>query len=465
MMRPSVRWRPAIVAAIAALTASVAYTWPLVEHLSSAVPHDRGDPLLVAWILWWSTKAVPLTHAWWNAPAFFPSTGVLAFSESFLGLAPITAPIILLTHDPLLAYNIAFVLSYVLSAMTAYVLGFVLTKRHDASVVAAAAFAFAPYRLSHLEHLQLLSSYWMPLAIAALHLFCRDGRARWAALFAASWLLQALCCGYYFFFLSLFVLLWLARFAYRRPLTRLVTLGAWWAAAIALMVPILIGYLGIHERYGFHRSPVEMVYYSADLAGVFAASPDSLVWHGLHAVAGEESALFPGLTILLLFAAALWRVRSTHRPKGCRIEESSTSAVPASVKRRPDDRSAQFRDLILFYAGAAVLMWLLALGPEPRLFGQPIGIPGLYSLLMPLPGFDEMRVPARLWMMSVLCLSAVAALVVARIDSRSRRMLIAAAATVGLLIDGWPRALPLAAVPHPRVTTNAAVARLGLPLQ
>src|SRR6266545_2815052 len=100
--------RPVLLAA-AALTALIcAYSWPLIAHPASSVAHDRGDPLLVTWILWWSTHAVPLTAAWWNAPAFYPSTGVFAFSENLLGLAPITAPIIALTHSPLAAYNTAF---------------------------------------------------------------------------------------------------------------------------------------------------------------------------------------------------------------------------------------------------------------------------------------------------------------------------------------------------------------------
>src|SRR4051812_45632256 len=156
-----------VTALLAVLTC--AYTWPLVLHAPSAVAHDRGDPLLVTWILWWSTHAVPLTAAWWNAPAFYPATGVFAFSENLLGLAPITAPIIAVTHSPLAAYNTAFLLSYAASGLTAYFLAFVLTRRHDASFVAGAAFAFAPYRLSHTQHLQLLSSYWMPVAVAALH--------------------------------------------------------------------------------------------------------------------------------------------------------------------------------------------------------------------------------------------------------------------------------------------------------
>jgi hypothetical protein len=221
--------RPVVLAAAALAALTCAYSWPLIAHAGSAVPHERSDPLLVTWILWATSHTVPLTGAWWNAPAFYPSTGVLAFSENLLGLAPLTAPIIALTKTPLYGYNAAFLASYVLSGLGAYLLAFVLTRRHDASFVAAVAFAFAPYRLSHTQHLQVLSSYWMPVAVAALHLYVSEPRWRWAGLFAASWLLQALACGYYLFFLTIFVLLWLAWFARRLTIRQATRLGVAWA--------------------------------------------------------------------------------------------------------------------------------------------------------------------------------------------------------------------------------------------
>src|SRR3954470_20812068 len=292
--------RPVLLAAAALAVLSCAYTWPLVLHPASTVAHDRGDPLLVTWILWWSTHRVPLTSAWWNAPAFYPSTGVLAFSENLLSLAPLTTPIIWLTRSPLLAYNAAFLASYVLSGVAAYALGFVLTRSRGASFVAAVAFAFAPYRLSHTQHLQLLSCYWMPVCAAALHLYARTPTWRWAAVFAASWALQALASGYYLFFLTLFVALWMAWFIPRRMASRdLFRLGVAWLAAACLLAPIFLGYRSIHAAYGFRRSPVELVNYSADVLGLISASPDSLVWGRLHAGVSSESEQFPGLTLPL----------------------------------------------------------------------------------------------------------------------------------------------------------------------
>lgn len=438
--------RQVLLATVLLAGLTCAYTWPLPAYATSAVAHDRGDPLLVTWILWWTSHTIPLTSAWWNAPAFYPSPGVLAFSENLLSLAPITAPIIHATGSPLLAYNAAFLLSYVLSGLGAYFLAFVLTRCHGASFVAAIAFAFAPYRLSHTHHLQLLSSYWMPVAIAALHLYVASPRWRWAVLFAGAWLLQALASGYYLFFLTTFVVLWLAWFvAGRLPLRQMARLAIAWIVAAGLLAPLLFGYRSIHASYGFKRSPVEMVNYSADVAGLVSASPDSLIWRTLHATVGAESEQFPGLTlILLLLAGSAWRWLA--------------APVPATFA------ASHRRGSLVFYAAAAALMWLLSLGPAPRLGGTSLGVPGPYALLALLPGFDGMRVPARFWMVAVLCLAVCAAFVIARIETKRTKRLAVAAVTAGLLLDAWPRSFPVVAAPGMRVTSGQARARLGLPL-
>ena len=281
-------------------------------------------------------------HAhWWNAPAFYPSTGVLGFSENLLSLVPIAAPFLAFTSTPLLAYNVLFLLSYVLSGLGAYFFGLALTARRDAAFVAALAFAFAPYRLSHLNHLQLLSSYWMPVSLAALHLYLKNRRPAFAILFAGAWLLQALASGYYMFFLSLLVVLWLAWFGIRRLDPRqLATVAVCWIAAAIIMTPLLLGYRGIHlQLHGLRRSPVEIAYYSADIAGIVSASEESLLWgrpsRGPQIEVGDVS-------------------RSHHRAGGRRPDGVMTRAV------------AEHRSRLMFYSGRRVLMWLLTLGPLRR---------------------------------------------------------------------------------------------------
>ena len=154
-----------ILAAAFYVTLTVVQTWPLVTQLSAVLPHDLGDPGLNAWIIWWNAQAVPLTERWWNAPIFFPSSGALAFSETLLGLLPITTPIQWFGGSPITAYNVAFLLTFPLSALAAHALVSRLTGRHDAAVIAGLVYGFNPFRIAHFPQIQVMTSYWMPLSL------------------------------------------------------------------------------------------------------------------------------------------------------------------------------------------------------------------------------------------------------------------------------------------------------------
>ena len=108
----------------------------------------------------------------------------MAFSEHLLGLSLIATPIILTTGNALLAYNVAFFLSFPLCALGAHVLVYQITRRHDVALVAGIAYGFAPYRMAQFAHVQVLSSYWIPLALLGLHLFVQRPRGAGLALFA-----------------------------------------------------------------------------------------------------------------------------------------------------------------------------------------------------------------------------------------------------------------------------------------
>ena len=140
--------RPVPLVALGYIALTLAYTWPLPRHLFDGVPHDLGDPILNAWILWWSTKAVPLTTSWWNVRSSILRRARSHSPSTCSGLAPLTAPLILLTGNPLFAYNIVLLASCTLRAGRILSRLHADARSHDASFVAGLAFAFAPYRLA-----------------------------------------------------------------------------------------------------------------------------------------------------------------------------------------------------------------------------------------------------------------------------------------------------------------------------
>jgi hypothetical protein len=506
------RWKP-VLAALAAYTAlTIAYTWPLPRHVLHGVAHDPGDPILNAWILWWTTKAVPLTAHWWNAPIFYPAPGTFAFSEHLLGLAPLAAPIIAITHNAMLGYNVTLLSTYVLCGLGMYFLAYTVTHRHDAAFVAGLAYAFAPYRLAQLPHIQVLAAFWAPVCLAALHRYDRDPRARWAALAAGAWLMQALSNGYFLFFLSVLVFLWLLWFAVGRwTIAQFGRLAAFWAVAAAGIVPVLLGYKHVLiDTYGFTRGLGAAQEYSADVGSLLHATPESWLWGWLHVVKKPEGELFPGVTIVAL---ALFAVFAAH-PFAARIELTRTrirvrrvfaalfvvllvaTALPVfygnwrltiggirlvSIARADKPMTlaliaavgwmstmpvmvsaARRRSVLAFYALASFAMWVFALGPDPEFFRHRFLYQAPYGWLMRLPGFEGLRVPARFWMMALVCLGVLAAFAVNRLNGRTRRTVVAVAA-IGLVLDGWPGVFSVRAEPEHRPAPPGVFARLDLP--
>jgi hypothetical protein len=489
-------------------------TWPLPLHMGSRVPSDLGDPLLNTFLMAWNARTLPLTDRWWNLPMFYPIPGVMAFSEHLLGLSVLTTPIVWVTGNALLAYNVAFCLSFVLCGLGAHLLVWVITRRHDLGVIAGLAFAFAPYRMSQFAHVQVLSAYYMPLSLAGLHLFFQTRRNRWLALFAIAWLLQALACGYYLFYLSTLIGFWLLWFAIGRE--RWADVGkvlAAWAVAVGAMVPVGLGYLRFQGAYGLKRWPDEIESFSADILSVLNAAYQLRLWGWLEVVDRPESDLFPGLAVVVVTLGGLalgWRSAALEplgRLRAARVALAAAAVVgvvaatpllfgpwrleifgvrllsvsaarkpfslavflaAVAIGLHPSIRAAwKRRSPLAFYALATVAMWIFSLGPSPTFMNERVLYNAPYAWLMRIPGVDGVRVPARFWVLATLCLAVACALALAHLIARWPRMRIALPVTLGalLLIEAWPTPLRLILSPAWRPAVTRGAVRLALPLQ
>ena len=121
--------------------------------------------------------ATHLGRGWWNANIFAPHPLALAYSEHFLPQGLQALPVYWATNNPILGYNLVFLSTFVLSGLGMFLLGRELTGSRSAGVVAGLAYAFSPFRIASIPHLQVLSSAWMPFVLYGLRRHFSTGRA------------------------------------------------------------------------------------------------------------------------------------------------------------------------------------------------------------------------------------------------------------------------------------------------
>jgi len=362
--------RDALVVTILYFAVTIAFTWPLALGLTRDIPGDFGDPLFTSWVMAWD--ATHLGRGWWSANIFAPQPLALAYSEHFLPQGLQALPIFRATGNPILGYNLVFLSTFVLSGLGMFLLARELTASRTAAIVAGLAYAFSPFRISSIPHLQVLSSAWMPFVLYGLRRHFSTGRLRPLAGAAAAWIVQNLSCGYYLLFFSPVVLVYIA--------WELTTRGLWTdrrallhtAAACALVfivtLPFLLPYLEL-RRLGFNpRSLGETERFSADVYAFFTADPSLRVWGRLASVWPKaEGALFPGLTIAMLAAIGVGAIRALDVVTG-RFGARKRGPAPSAPEAL--GHAAPHRILLV----VVVACWIVAL---LMLLGFSIRLPGL----------------------------------------------------------------------------------------
>ena len=228
-----------LLALLAYAAMAVAITYPLIWQLTRVIPHDLADPLLTASILWWNAHVLPLSSRWWDGFAFYPATGTIAFSDHRLGASLLASPLQWAGASEITAYNLTLLAMFPLCALSAYWLAYTLTQRRDAAFLSGLVYGFSPFRIAHLEHLELLAAFGIPAALAALHRYLDTRRRVWLVVYAAALAVQALSASYYAMFFSVVLalwMLWFLRWSDRRLAIEIVVASAC-AVAFASVMP------------------------------------------------------------------------------------------------------------------------------------------------------------------------------------------------------------------------------------
>ena len=205
---PKASWRGAalvreISIALLFVALSIAMTWPLAAHLSTAVT-GPDDPFVSASILDWNLDA--LLHqprSLFDMPVFYPSRDSLAFTEHLFGIAILLLPFRLAGASPITLHSIGLILGFALCGYGAAVLGRVVTRSVGAGIVGGIFFAFLPYRFHHLGHISYVWAGWLPLLLAALLWYAQRPSWKRGACFGAVFFANGLTCLHWLAFGSL----------------------------------------------------------------------------------------------------------------------------------------------------------------------------------------------------------------------------------------------------------------------
>ena len=431
--------------------------FPVIPHLSThLLDAASGDPLLQVWVTQWTAhKLTTSLSGYFDANIFYPYVNTFAFHDHMFGVGILGLPIQLIAQNPILTFNALLLLSFLFSAYSMYVLAYDLCQRPFAAFLAGAMFGFLPYRFAHLDHLNLLCIYWLPLILlsATCYILKRATTIRpltgAIALFYGAYLLQVLTSFNYLFMttvvvalygVSLIALTWkfdavIFKTALRRDALPVLIGGG---IVAGVLLPLTLPYLQANREMGFERTSEEIAGLSATPSNYLAAPANNLLygnatkrWRSRMSPYPQEQMLFPGLLPMLLAAATLplcWRQRGSFN--------APLQAVVRSVW------------LLLCCA------FVLSLGAKTVLFGREVSLPYAY-LYDYLPGFKSMRVPARFGLIVAFCIAILAAVAIARLAKwvqwhdrrRGFAVFYGICALGGLLLEYWPSQLEL--TPYP----------------
>ncbi len=390
---------------------------PTWHSLTKTLPEDLGDSSYVTWALGWDNHALFAQPGHlFDANIYYPNHLTLAYSENLLSLAPVFGLVHAVSGSWALSLNLTILSLLVLSLGATYSLTRWLTGRTDAGVLAAIAFTFSGFVLTQLEHPQLISLGFFPLAFLLLFRTLEERRlgiAALAGLVNAALVLSALYYGAIFSVCAVVIVggyLVARRFRPGRGfVTCLLVTGA---VTAVLVVPNALLYLRLQNEVDLTR-PYEPGW-GLKAVDLVSPAPGSLLYPGLAEAADKrpfrgEHAFFPGFSVMALAVVGLGVL--VIGPRRRAVPDDEPAAAVGSAWTVAESRRLH---LTLLTIAAAVCV-VIAAGPS--VFGQPAPFRFFYHFW---PGFNGVRVAARLFVPAMLTGAVLAGFGFAALTSRLR---------------------------------------------
>ncbi len=360
-----------------------------------------------------------------DAGFFHPQKDALTLTDHRLLPSILVAPVLWLSSNPVLAYNAALFLAFLLAAFGGRSLALTLGLSRIPAGFAGALFAFHTYAINEAPRLNIVSHGFVAFALGALVEWLRIGgnKERWR--FALFMLLQGFASNYHLLYGVLLSILVIGLFAAARPRLAIARLGGLLvpgATAVILFLPILVPYLRTFSGLSLVRSRPRGI----DLFHYVSTSPSNWIWGSIGPAPRlqQQGPHFVGFAAFGLALAGL--VLCLRRSKS----------------------GAGHRDWVLGTAVLVTILVGLSLGDRMAVAGTDFG-PGPYALLFDhVPGFKLVRIPERLGLFVMLGAGLLGAVTLERLVDRGRAGL-AIGLALGAVFEHWSPLALITTIPRP----------------
>ena len=399
---------------------------PFSRFISNALPNSV-DPLLYAWNLAHNTQSA--THKFsdlLDTNIFYPETNTLAFSDTLYAQTLMTAPIIVLTKNPILAENLYILSTFPIAAIAMFFLSYYLTQSTWASMISAFFYAFSYPRLAQIGHLPALSSQWLPLFFLFLIKYIRQGKFINLVLMFLWYLISIASTVYFGVFLiplGVIILLFEGFGTSFQRIFRIVRDGfILLLPAVILIILVLFPYIRLRAEYpGIRRSLEDSAKLSAAPADYVSVLPTSWLGGIGFPTNTNEHPLYPTFTLVALALLALIVTEKKHRKT------------------------------MWGFALVTAFAFLLSFGPYANLSTNPshaaiIRLP-YYYLYKIFPLLQSIRVPARFSIFVILGLAVCSAFSLSKLFRTPRSIGIGIIVVMIYLSEIWQVRTPFVFIP------------------
>ncbi len=372
-------------------------TYPVAFHLKDSVLGQYGDNIYFVWLVRWYQKAFleGQGHPFFNPMMNYPQGWNLSTTDTALASVLPGVPFSVF-WGPVAGYNIAMLVTFVLSGFFMYLWIRNLTHSCLAGILAGTLFAFSPYRMAHFlaGHLNLSGTEWFPLYFWGLSTLLKPGqKINWLFVVLTGFSVGAIAfTSMYYLYMTLlisgiFILAYLV-FTRFKPLSNKTF---WIQAILAGLIALPFMYFALRPFISLSNAG-GIASRSVEYANMYSASPTDFF------LPSSDHFLF-GKWVNTTFDRSLWMEGSFY---------ISLVGLILSIIALIKNKKSEHRWLIWTLFITVLVSFTLALGinlhwnnQEVLFQGKAIHLPS-YWLFTYLPFYNKMRAIMRFGVFVIL---------------------------------------------------------------